>query len=48
MISMPDYEHQRQLNALRDAIAEGRASGQSQDADDVFDRLESKYVAMTE
>ena len=44
-----DQECRRTYNeALREAIAVGLASGPDIPADEVFDRLEAKYLAMAE
>lgn len=46
---LEDQEQQAslKLEALRAAIASGLASGPGVTADEVFDRLEAKYQAMT-
>ncbi len=45
---LEDQETQQatKLNALREAIAAGLASGPGVPAEEVFDRLEAKYQAM--
>ncbi|MBW7901092.1 MAG: type II toxin-antitoxin system ParD family antitoxin [Rhodocyclaceae bacterium] len=43
-----EAEQAAKLQALREAIAAGLASGPDIPADKVFDRLEAKYLAMAE
>ena len=43
-----EAEQTAKLQALREAIAVGLASGRDIPADEVFDRLEAKYLAMAE
>ena len=43
-----EAEQAAKLQALREAIAVGLASGLDIPADEVFDRLEAKYLAMAE
>ena len=43
-----EAEQAAKLQALREAIATGLASGRGIPADEVFDRLEAKYQAMAE
>ena len=47
---LEEYEAERaaKLQALREAVAVGLASGADIPADEVFDRLEAKYLAMAE
>ena len=47
---LEEYEAERaaKLQALREAVAVGLASGPDIPADEVFDRLEAKYLAMAE
>lgn len=47
---LEDNERTRQLElvALREQLASGRASGEARPADEIFDRLESKYAAQAE
>jgi antitoxin ParD1/3/4 len=43
-----EAEQAAKLQALREAIAVGLASGPDVPADEVFDRLEAKYLRMAE
>lgn len=43
-----EAEQAAKLQALREAIASGLASGPGIPEDEVFDRLEAKYLAMSE
>lgn len=47
---LEEYEAEQaaKLQALREAVAVGLASGPDIPADEVFDRLEAKYLAMAE
>lgn len=42
-----EQRHQLELQALRAEIAAGQASGPIRGADEVFDRLEAKYLPQT-
>ena len=43
-----EAEQAAKLQALREAVAVGLASGPDLSEDEVFDRLEAKYLAMAE
>jgi antitoxin ParD1/3/4 len=47
---LEEYEAERaaKLQALREAVAVGLASGPDLSEEEVFDRLEAKYLAMAE
>lgn len=48
MLEDAETEKAAKQQALREAIAVGLASGSGIPADEIFDRLEAKYLAMTE
>lgn len=47
MLEESEQHRQLELEALRAAIAAGRASGEPKPADGVLDRLEAKYIAQS-
>ena len=48
LLENQEAQQTAKLHALREAIAVGLASGPGTPADEVFDRLEAKYLAMAE
>ena len=48
LVQAREAEQAAKLAALREAVAVGLASGPDIPADEVFDRLEAKYLAMAE
>ena len=48
LLENQEAQQAAKLQALREAIAVGLASGPGIPADEVFDRLEAKYLAMAE
>ena len=48
LLENQEAQQPAKLQALREAIAGGLASGPGIPADEVFDRLEAKYLAMAE
>jgi len=48
MLEEAEAEHVVKQQALREAMAVGMASGPGIPADEVFQRLEAKYLAMSE
>lgn len=47
LLEEQEQRKQLELDALRAEIAAGRASGPGKPADDIIDRLEAKYAAMS-
>lgn len=48
LLENQEAQQAAKLQALREAVAVGLASGPGIPADEVFDRLEAKYLAMVE